>query len=148
MSRQATEADFRKEEFRHAKAEDYEVRMDGKVVRKDRWITGMERIAGIIGEAQSVLLEIDDVVKKVEVLAARDADKKAAMLFFIMDLSLTIPIPYTEIVHRKLEHHLSCLGIRLNHLEKVKDEYVVPDNIACRFESIILGKKPPMQIQE
>lgn len=37
--RQATERDFRKDVFKDARLEDYEVGPDGEVVRKDRYIT-------------------------------------------------------------------------------------------------------------
>ena len=60
-----TERDFRKDEFKDARVEDYEFRGDGEVVRKDRWEKGIYRIKNIMipecGE-----FEIDDLVKMVE----------------------------------------------------------------------------------
>ena len=64
--RKVTEKDFRKDEYKDAEIEDYEFREDGKLVRKDRWETGIRRIAttlGIRGE-----FEIDDVLQKIDEL--------------------------------------------------------------------------------
>lgn len=49
MSRPAEEADFRLPEFRGAKVEDYEVRKDGRVVRKDRFEVSMREVARLMG---------------------------------------------------------------------------------------------------
>lgn len=62
--RQVTELDFRMPEFRNAKAEDYEFREDGKLVRKDRWENGIHTIRAIIGH-DGREFEIDDVVERV-----------------------------------------------------------------------------------
>ena len=67
MSRQVTERDFRMPEFRDAKVEDYEIRADGKVVRKDRWETGIHQIKGIVGSSRGEF-EIADVVDAVRKL--------------------------------------------------------------------------------
>lgn len=48
MTRAVTERDFRMEEFRDAKPEDYEFRHDGKIVRKDRWQTSMTAVAALV----------------------------------------------------------------------------------------------------
>lgn len=48
--RNVTEADFRMPEFRDAKVEDYEFRLDGKLVRKDRWQNGIHRMVSILGQ--------------------------------------------------------------------------------------------------
>lgn len=63
-----TEKDFRLPEYRDAKPEDYEWRDDGKLVRKDRWKTGMHRIADALGMNGRDGFEIDDVVKAVREL--------------------------------------------------------------------------------
>lgn len=63
MTRKVTERDFRKEEFMDANPDDYEFRGDGKIVRKDRWETGIRRIAIILGIIRE--WEISDVVDKV-----------------------------------------------------------------------------------
>ena len=47
--RDVTERDFRMPEFRDADPADYEFRNDGKIVRKDRWQTGIMNIASIVG---------------------------------------------------------------------------------------------------
>ncbi len=67
MSRQVTEQDFRRPEFRDAKIEDYEFRADGALVRKDRWEQGIHRIHGIIGR-RGREFEISEVVEAVEKL--------------------------------------------------------------------------------
>lgn len=63
MTRKVTERDFRKEEFMDANPDDYEFRDDGKIVRKDRWETGIRRIVTRIGLIRG--WEISDVVDKV-----------------------------------------------------------------------------------
>lgn len=69
MARDVTETDFRMPEFRDAKPEDYEFRKDGKIVRKDRWETGIHRIRSHLGDERREF-EIDDIVKAVEALVA------------------------------------------------------------------------------
>lgn len=69
---EVTERDFRLPEFYDADPKDYERRPDGKIVRKDRWETGIIRIVGIIGWSRREF-EIDDVVNEVRKI------KKAAM---------------------------------------------------------------------
>lgn len=63
MSRAVTERDFRIPEFRDANVEDYEFRSDGKLVRKDRFQTGMRDIAWLFFSSD---YEIPDVVDRVE----------------------------------------------------------------------------------
>lgn len=69
MSRAVTEEDFRRPEFKGAKPEDYEFRDDGKIVRKDRWETGIFSIAYATGFNSRKGFEIGDVVEKVRKLA-------------------------------------------------------------------------------
>jgi len=67
-TRQVTELDFRRPEFRDAKVEDYEFRADGVLVRRDRWecaITAIRYLVGIDGRS----FEVDEVVDAVRVLA-------------------------------------------------------------------------------
>lgn len=64
MTREVTERDFRAPEFRDAKAEDYEFRGDGKLVRKDRWEQGIQRIREIV-DISAREFEIPDVVQAV-----------------------------------------------------------------------------------
>lgn len=66
--RQVTEQDFRRPEFHNAKVEDYEIRSDGKVVRKDRWQTAINTIAYIVGMSSRQGFEVEDVI-----LATRNA---------------------------------------------------------------------------
>lgn len=65
--RQVTEQDFRMPEFVGKNPEDYEFRDDGKVVRKDRWETGIRKIRSILGDGRREF-EVDDIVRAVEAL--------------------------------------------------------------------------------
>lgn len=67
--RKVTERDIRIPEFRDANVEDLEFRSDGKVVRKDRWETGIHRIRGALGDHRNEF-EIDEIVAAVEAMAA------------------------------------------------------------------------------
>lgn len=69
MSRQVTEQDFRMPEFRDADPKDYEFRADGKIVRKDRWESGIHRIRSVLGDSRREF-EIDDIVSAVNALVA------------------------------------------------------------------------------
>ena len=73
-NRQATERDFRRPEFRDASPDDYEVREDGKVVRKDRWEDGIRRIADIMGVEGP--FEIDALVEAVRITYLKSRCKK------------------------------------------------------------------------
>lgn len=67
MQREVTERDFRADQFKDAKVEDYEFRADGALVRKDRWERGMFAVALAAGfSTRPPGFEIDDVVKAVE----------------------------------------------------------------------------------
>ncbi len=65
--RLVTERDIRLPEFRDAKLEDLEFRADGKVVRKDRWETGIHAIRDLLGDERPEF-EIDDIVAAVAAL--------------------------------------------------------------------------------
>lgn len=69
MTRSVTERDFRQPEFRDADPKDYEFRSDGKIVRKDRWESGIHRIRSILGDERREF-EIDDIVQAVNALVA------------------------------------------------------------------------------
>lgn len=56
-------------EFRDAKAEDYEFRSDGKLVRKDRWEQGIQSIRFLVG-LDGREFEIDEVIDRVRKMAA------------------------------------------------------------------------------
>jgi hypothetical protein len=64
--------DFRMPEFRDAKAEDYEFRDDGTIVRKDRWERGIRNVASAVGFTGRLEWEIDDVVARVREIASRE----------------------------------------------------------------------------
>jgi hypothetical protein len=75
--REVTEADFRKPEFRDAKAEDYEFDGTGEVVRKDRWESTVRQIVGVLedGGHRGVSrrnFELGTVVVRVRQLVANE----------------------------------------------------------------------------
>lgn len=63
-NKEVTENDFRIEEFKDKKTEDYEFRDDGKIVKKSRWKDGIISIACILGCSRS--FEIDDIVNNIQ----------------------------------------------------------------------------------
>lgn len=65
IKRKVEERDFRKPEFWDAKVEDYEFRGDGKLVRKDRWETGIVSIRFLVG-VDGREYEIEDVIEAVK----------------------------------------------------------------------------------
>lgn len=67
MAHEVTEQDFRMPEYRDAKVEEYEFRDDGKLVRKDRWLTAVFKIASMVG-VNVRNFEIEDVIRAVETL--------------------------------------------------------------------------------
>lgn len=66
MTRAVTERDFRYPEYRDAKPEDYEMRDDGTIARKDRWEVGIRRISSLVGFGSRDAWEVDDVVARVK----------------------------------------------------------------------------------
>jgi hypothetical protein len=70
-----TEQDFRKPEFSDANPEDYEFRDDGVIVRKDRWKTGIFKIASLLDFSVRDGFEIDQVVEAVRELV-EESEKK------------------------------------------------------------------------
>lgn len=70
VKREVTEEDFRMPEFRNAKVEDYEFRSsDQKLVRKDRWQTGIQRLSAALGWRDYEIDEVvDEVVKRLDKL--------------------------------------------------------------------------------
>lgn len=64
MTRAVTERDFRKPEFVDAKPEEYEIRSDGAVVRKDRWEMAVHSIRAMVGP-NTREFEIAEVVGRV-----------------------------------------------------------------------------------
>jgi hypothetical protein len=65
--REVTERDLRMPEFRDAKLEELEFRSDGKIVRKDRWETGIRRIRSALGDHRNEF-EIEDIVQAVKAI--------------------------------------------------------------------------------
>ena len=72
LERKVTLEDFIMPEYRGKNPDDYEFRGDGKIVRKDRWVTGIHRIHTLLVDAEimpdSPEFEIGEVVKTVELL--------------------------------------------------------------------------------
>jgi hypothetical protein len=62
--RKVTEDDFRPPEYRGAKAEDYEFDQTGSLVLKERWESGLRKIAAILG-FEGHEFNIEDVVERV-----------------------------------------------------------------------------------
>jgi hypothetical protein len=76
IDRKVTERDFRRPEFSDANPEDYEFRRDGKIVRKDRWKRGIEKIAfRLLGENSRAEYEIDNLVVAIEWLLEQVPDR-------------------------------------------------------------------------
>lgn len=69
MSRIVTEEDFRMPEFRGKDPKDYEFRDDGKIVRKDRWETGIRNIRSVLGDYRREF-EISEIVEAIRALVA------------------------------------------------------------------------------
>ena len=68
---EVTADDFIMPEFRNANPKNYERRGDGKIVRKDRWETGLRNIATIVGMGRSEF-EISQVVERIRQLASHE----------------------------------------------------------------------------
>lgn len=76
--REVTENDFRLDEYKNAKIEDYEFRQDGQLVRKDRWEQGFRAIAT---QASLRSFEIHEVLLAVKRLVeTRDAIRDIAQI--------------------------------------------------------------------
>lgn len=75
--RKVTEDDLRMPEFKGARVEDYEFRADGRIVRKDRWETGIREIASILMGTSGREFEIDNLVRAVEFLMDSVLDTNA-----------------------------------------------------------------------
>ena len=69
MTRPVTEDDFRMPEYRGKRLEDYEIREDGKAVRKDRWQQAIYKLRTILTGKSRGDFEIDDVVEAARRLA-------------------------------------------------------------------------------
>lgn len=70
--KEVTERDFRMPEFKDSDPNDYEFRSDGKIVRKDRWQSGIISIVAALGmdtrsfEIEEVVNAVEELVNKVE----------------------------------------------------------------------------------
>lgn len=72
-NREVTERDFRMPEFMNAEVSDYEFRDDGKIVRKDRWITAVNSVRYLVGISAREF-EIEEVVDAVRELVRERQD--------------------------------------------------------------------------
>jgi hypothetical protein len=105
-SRAVTERDFRRPEFLDAKPEDYEFDGDGRVVRKDRWETGIRRIVGILAEhrlgpGSRRQFEIAEVVDQVRTLASDNQEiRKCAYVLAMRVLQSDLVLDDVEIAAR------------------------------------------------
>ncbi len=75
MKRDVTERDFRQSQFWDADPSDYEFRDDGKIVRKDRWEVGINKIRFELG-MNTREFEIDDILNAVKVLMSQYPDRE------------------------------------------------------------------------
>lgn len=73
--RQAVIDDFIRPEFRGEDPADYEIRDDGKPVRKDRWERAVHSIRYALGDNRREF-EVCDIVKAVEALVNRYPDRE------------------------------------------------------------------------
>lgn len=76
MSRAVTERDLRHPDFARGEPDEYEFRADGKIVRKDRWEMGIQRIRSIVGIAARADWEIADVIAAVQALKDKETPQK------------------------------------------------------------------------
>lgn len=78
--RKVTFDDFIMPEYRGKNPEDYEFREDGKIVRKDRWESGIHKIHNILMEMgvmpDESEFEIDDVVNAVSSLLVHKNEER------------------------------------------------------------------------
>lgn len=74
-ARAVTERDFRMQQFRDADPADYEMRDDGRIVRRDRWEMTVRKIAGLMGYDAREGFETDLLVMTVSSLVDRAEEK-------------------------------------------------------------------------
>jgi hypothetical protein len=74
MTHEVSEKDLRAPEFRDGSPDEYERRSDGKIVRKDRFVRGMQDIAAILFGCRHQY-EIDEVVTAVHRLNGIQLEK-------------------------------------------------------------------------
>ncbi|MDQ2822764.1 MAG: hypothetical protein M3Y65_20695 [Pseudomonadota bacterium] len=82
MTRQVTEEDLRAPEYREGKAEDYERRSDGKIVRKDRFVRGMQDLAAIlVGTRDYEIVDVIAAARRLNGVRMLDALEKAEEIY-------------------------------------------------------------------
>ena len=125
MIKTVTERDFRMPEFMDADPADYEFRSgDGKIVRKDRWESGMRKIASAVGMGGRKEWEIDDIIEKVRSISEAEAHWIPFGKFDFKDVR----------VGRKVDLRLSCgsllVGAEVQPTQKLAwNGVLVPDTV-------------------
>ncbi|SFD84376.1 hypothetical protein [Massilia yuzhufengensis] len=81
--REVTEQDLRAPQYREGKPDEYEIRDDGKIVRKDRFVRGMQDIAAILFGArhQYEIAEVVAAVHRMQGVRAKDLIEQARDVF-------------------------------------------------------------------
>ena len=130
--RDATERDLRKDEFKNAKLEDYEVREDGAVVRKDRFISAVSKIANIVGATDRGNFEIPDVIEKVRGITEGLTDKhKAYMLYILAREAKNGTLEEDVFIGDAME-----LALEPKHWETAKELYLIDPQIEIELDRI------------
>lgn len=82
MSRPVTEEDLRAPEYREGKADDYERRSDGKIVRKDRFVRGMQDLAAIlVGTRDYEIADVIEAARRLNGVRILEAVEKAEEIY-------------------------------------------------------------------
>lgn len=81
--REVTEQDLRAPQYREGKPDEYEFRDDGKIVRKDRFVRGMQDIAAIIfgGRHQYEIAEVVAAVHRLQGVRVKDLIEQGRDVF-------------------------------------------------------------------
>lgn len=81
--REVTEQDLRAPQYREGEPDEYEFRNDGKIVRKDRFVRGMQDIAAILFGArhQYEIAEVVAAVHRLQGVRATDLIEQAREVF-------------------------------------------------------------------
>lgn len=107
MIKEVNILDFIAPEFRGKDPIDYEFRDDGKIVRKDRWMNGMNTIAQVTGMFTREGYEIPDVVARVEqVFAAMENIHHPYILDVLERVAVHIDQGSSNDVFNKLRHDI------------------------------------------
>ncbi len=80
---EVTERDLRAPQYRDGNPDEYEFRADGKIVRKDRFVRGMQDIAAILfgGRHQYEIAEVVAAVHRLQGVRVKDLIDQARDIF-------------------------------------------------------------------